>query len=235
MDQRSAAHQAPAGTDVSGGPAARPPSRAAVVRGVRILVGLTAGAAAIVFVYAVNRLLTDVPFNQLLRDPNQVAGVSPVVGALTVVGLFGWSAAAVLLMAAGWLRRSARAGDDRATFLLATGSLTLVALADDAYQLHERVLVDLTGVHEYLWYVLYAAVVAVWALVFRGRVRKAPPELFVAAALIAVSQVMDVAPDRLVRWEESLKLLGIGCFVAFAAVEFARTATAIREDRTGQL
>jgi len=182
--------------------------------------------------YAVNRALTDVPFQHLLRDPSHVTGTSPWIGALSFLGWSGWVAAAVLLLTGGWLRRRVHSRDRRGQFLMVTGSLTFGVVLDDALQLHERVLPDATGIGEDAWYLLYGFVLVVWAGLYRGELRAAPVELAVAAVLLGLSQlldVVDVARDiagagvpRAVIWEEGLKLIGIGFFVAFAVIELGR-------------
>jgi hypothetical protein len=175
-------------------------------------------------VFLANRLLTDVPFRNLLRDPGHVTNTSPVIGALTFVGWFGWTALAVLLLTAAWLRGRSAGNERRAAFLVATGILAVGALADDAFQLHEVVFVEFTGVHENGWYLVYLAAVVTWAMLFRDQLWPPGLELGVAAALLAVSQVMEVLPRDLVIWEESLKLLGIGWLVAFATREVRSAA-----------
>ena len=212
---------------------ARPRSRA-----VGITLGLLAGVLALAAVYIANRRLTEVPFPDLLRDPGQVTGASPWVGSLTFVGWFGWTAAAVLLFTAAWLRRRSSSGQKRATFLFVSGVLALVALADDAFQLHERVLVDATGVGERGWYAVWVAGVAAWVVTFRRQLAHPPAELALAAVLLGTSQIFDVGvidefadlrPWHRVSWEESLKLLGIGSFTAFAAREVGAAATVALE------
>lgn len=175
------------------------------------------------FLFAVNRVLTDVPFSHLLRDPNQVTDSSSLTGALSTVGLVGWTAAAVLLFTAAWLR-GRRGLDGRPTFLAVTGLLAMAAFVDDAYLLHERAFVGVTGGHEFVWYAVYVSIVGVWLVAFRAELRRAPVELLIAAVALAASQALDVAPGRYVLWEESLKLVGIGWFVAFAAREVASAA-----------
>jgi hypothetical protein len=201
---------------------------------------LGAGAACIGVVYLANRQLGDLPFQDLVRDPGHVIGASPWVGALAFVGWFGWTAAAVLLVTAAWLRRRAGRVDARAAFLIASGVLAVLAWADDAFQLHERVLVDATGVAERGWYVVWAAAVVAWVVAFRRQLARSPAELGLAAGLLGCSLAMDALPvvqdlverlpGRPVSWEESVKLLGIGSFTAFAAREVGAAATVGFED-----
>jgi hypothetical protein len=120
-------------------------------------------------------------------------------------------------------------------FLVTAAGLTALALADDAFQLHESVLVDATGLAERVWYVMWAAVVVVWVVAFRRDLVRSPAELALAAGLLATSQAIDAVPvledmvgrlpGRPLIWEESLKLLGIGSFTAFAAREVGAAAT----------
>ena len=155
--------------------------------------------------------LSDVPVSSLLRDPNAVLDGAFYVGLFSTAGIALWAAAAaicVLLLSAGV------EGQPR-TLLTAGAVVSLVAVVDDAYLIHETL-----PVREIVVFSLYGfvAVVLFWRawsyLIGRPNVSV----FVVSIVLLALSLMLDInvfpIPGARI-FEDIAKFLGIVAWVTF--------------------
>ncbi len=101
----------------------------------------------------------DIPAGDLFRDPTAVLNAPLYVGALSLVGLFLWTAAAALcFFTTARLWRSAAPRSER-TFFLGAGLLTTVLLLDDAFLFHESIAPHDLGISSSVVYAAYGTAV----------------------------------------------------------------------------
>lgn len=99
--------------------------------------GLTFGAAVSVLIAVVlASVLVPVDIDRLTSDIAQVAGVHPMSGAVSQLGLFGWCSAACVCAFAALILRG-RAVREHYLFMLYSALLSGWLLMDDAFLLHE--------------------------------------------------------------------------------------------------
>ncbi|NKB88807.1 MAG: hypothetical protein GKS06_11370 [Acidobacteria bacterium] len=101
-----------------------------------MLLAFAAAAVPIGFVVE-QRFVAGVPFDVLIRDVTQVAGLPPVTGALSQLGLLLWAAAAAICFFVAGINWTANPAVRR--FLVASAVFTTVLALDDTFLWHERV------------------------------------------------------------------------------------------------
>ncbi len=146
--------------------------------------GLLAVALA-VLVVAVVSVRNDMPFSTLTRDPLELAGLRWQTGLLYKLSLMVWGATAggCLVAAAVW--RRIRDAGGLARFLFASGVLMAVLAVDDAFQIRDEI-DDHLGIPEAGVFVVYAAVLCVFAIAFARMVLRTEYGVLVAAFAVAV-------------------------------------------------
>jgi hypothetical protein len=157
----------------------------------------------------------------LTRDPAQVLGAIPYVGAFALLTMLIWGAGAVVCLFTALVLWRAGAPPRERNYILGAGLLTTLLVVDDALLIHEQILPILLGITEkptYAAYVLLTAGLFVWFRDEVGRTRKWL--LFAALAWFAVSVAVDLAdPTSLLPqyylWEDGPKLLGIVTWVGY--------------------
>lgn len=137
--------------------------------------------------------LTEVAIAHLMGDTTSLARVPPYFGAVSVLGLFVWSAAiAVCLYSAALLRRLGARPEAR--FLALSGALTTVLLVDDGFLLHEHGWY--LGVPSTMVFLAYGLMVAVLFIRYRDVARAHVPGLLgLAVAFLGLSVVFDKLHD----------------------------------------
>jgi hypothetical protein len=213
------------GTKEGGSGAARPPRWNWAAAGLVLCVAAVLIGAALALHFWKGVALAD-----LTRDPVTTFQAAPYVGLLSQVGILLWAAAAtVCLFGARMLAGRAGVADVK-RFLFVSGLLTLVLGLDDAFLFHEE-FVPRVGVPQGLVFVVYGALLVLYAWRFAPVILKTEFALLVAAlAAFGVSLAVDVAhPEVLGRYllfvEDGAKLVGTLFWLAY----FARTgASAIK-------
>jgi hypothetical protein len=192
-----------------------------------LLLGVYAPAVAVLALAAAVAAWKGLDVGVLTRDPTQVLGAAPYVGALALLGTVLWGATAAVCLFTALLLRRARAPREEQRFVLASGLLTALLGADDALLLHEAVFPLLLGIGETPTYGLYVGLTAAYLLRFRRQVRAGRVALLLAAGGgFAVSVAIDLAEPRdllplYYLWEDGPKLLGIvswGAYLTSACV-----------------
>jgi hypothetical protein len=157
----------------------------------------------------------------LTRDPAQVLGAVPYVGAFALVAMLIWGAGATVCLFTALVLRRAGVPPREHNYVLCAGLLTTLLVADDALMLHEQILPILLGISEkptYAVYVLLTIALFVW---FRDVVRRTRVWLLYAAlAWFVVGVAIDLAdPVSLLPqyylWEDGTKFLGIVTWVGY--------------------
>ncbi len=181
-------------------------------------------AAIPLFVVAAMFIFQDVQISLMTRDPTGIAGIHPLSGFLSSLGvLLWWTAASVWLFCALMHRISGDA--PRARFALASGALSMYLGLDDLFQLHERIAPNHLGVPErwVLAAIVLSATLYLWH--FRHEIRRAQCGLLVAAvvflaASVAFDGVLASWAWRVKGWsyflEDGSKWVGICFWCGFA-------------------
>ncbi len=150
------------------------------------------------------------PLEQLVRDPMTVTGVcikaagtlmqardcaSVYFGLLSNLGILLWCASAAVCLFA-FLQVYHMSGRIRpGAFLLYAGIFTGVLLMDDLFMGHENVYPQHFGIDQRLTYAIYAALFALYLVVFRDDLLKSDPKiLLLSSVLFALSILMDQLP-----------------------------------------
>jgi hypothetical protein len=174
-------------------------------------------------------LLFGVSIPALTRDLSAVAGVNPLLGLLSTLGILIWSATAAVWLCTYIIAQGADLSQQR----LAASSVVLTAwLAfDDGFQFHEFLAPHYLHIAEN--WVLFGLLCAISAYLFtfRNQLRRTPYRLNWALGLLSASVIVDLlsesAEPLLGQWEyfveDGLKWAGIVGWLAFALGEFRRT------------
>ena len=161
-----------------------------------------------------------IPISALTRDPTAVAGVHPLTGLVSNLGILLWCASAALcLFSATVLHRT---GADRATHRLIfwAGIVTVVLLLDDLFLLHERIYPAVFGVGERAVFGVYGAMLLTYFSVYRNVLARTDPSLLVVAlACFGVSLIVDQGPESILPahllFEDGFKFLGIASWFGY--------------------
>lgn len=183
-----------------------------------LLVVLTAAFLPLAAV-ALAGVASTVDIPKLTRDVASIAGVHPLSGALSTLGLLVLAGSAWLWLFAVLLLPTHARRDD-VPFALATGLALCLLTVDDAFQLHEGLAPTYLGIPESMTVGALAALGATYIAVFRHRVLGAEAWPFaLAGMLFAASVFLDAVleprfwPDG--NWvylvEDGLKWAGIVC------------------------
>lgn len=167
-----------------------------------------------------------IPFGNASRDLAAIAGVHPLAGFLSNIGILLWCAAATVCLCAAYVAR--RRGDTRVSrFLFFSGLFTAVLLCDDFFLVHEQLAPSYLGLHEDVVVASYALALLCYAWVFRAEIwRTEFGLLFAAAAFFAVSIGLDALnPGGRYHLfiEDGAKLLGLANWLAY----YLRTSLAL--------
>ncbi len=179
-------------------------------------------------------LQRQVPYDELLLDPNNVAGVPWYTGLVSNLGILGWTTATATGFFGAWIAHYGGRGA-AGRMLLEGAVLSSLLLFDDLLQLH--VIVEpLFGVPKVVVYGLYATVALHWALTQHRELRRTPIALLVAAgAAFAVSVGLDQVPgltpllgsDRQLLAEDAAKFLGVLAWAEFFVLTSGAIVTSI--------
>lgn len=190
-----------------------------------------AGTAAIPLAgIAIARLLLPIKIPDMTRDVAAIAGIHPLSGILSSLGILFWWSSATLWLFAASLRRTCQ-GAAGVGFLVCPGLLSAYLGLDDLFQVHEYLVPTYLKVPEGAVYGVLALATACY--LWRYRRRLLAPDgalLLLALALLSGSVVVDAVLGpwlwRLKDWnyfvEDGLKWAGICFWTAFSVVRCAR-------------
>lgn len=175
-------------------------------------------------------LQRQVPYDELLLDPNNVAGIPWYIGLVSNLGILSWTTATVTAFFGAWI---ARYGNRQAASrMLAEGALlSTILLFDDLLQLHV-ILKPMFGIPKIAVYLVYLLVASHWIISQRGELRRTPFALLIAAAgafalSIGLDQIAVLVPwlsaNQRLLGEDAAKFLGVLAWAQF----FSLTSVAI--------
>ena len=169
----------------------------------------------------------------LSRDVASSAGVDPLHGLQSHLGVLAWWSAASVAVFAGWAARG-RALDERPRLLIWLGLLTAALAADDQLMVHEALAPYYLGIGERWVVAAYGVVLAAILIRFSAALRAGPglPLFASGLGLLALSVLVDLLQERWdSEWrvfvEDGFKLLGIAGWSAYlVGLAFAVLGTA---------
>lgn len=193
---------------------------------------ISAGTLGLIAFLAVS-LRVSLPM--VTRDITAIAGLHPLAGALSSLGILLWCAAAVACaFAAVVLGGSGRA--EEARFLAASAVLSAYLMFDDLFGLHEDLAARYLGFDENLVFAVLGIGVAAYFFAFRRVILTTSLDVLVAAvgflaASVAVDVFLESSLWRLGQWnyfvEDGLKWMGVAawaCYYVFTALAFTKRA-----------
>jgi uncharacterized membrane protein len=130
-------------------------------------------------------------YREIFNDPADTIHFNPFMGLVSMLGLFGWAAAAGIALLTYTVVRSRETALMR-RFFLAAGLFTVLLLADDAFMLHEEILPHGIGIRERYIKVGYLAIAAAFGLgFFKVLIRNNFSLLALVAIFFAASFLFD--------------------------------------------
>ena len=159
---------------------------------------------------------TDRPIADFTRDPSAALQTATCnawdcayIGFLSNLTLLVWAATAAVCFVVAYLVARQGLGRDLATAFLSFGAFTTILALDDAFQVHELVVVRVTASGEELMFGAYGLILAALLVRHRSFVLRTPFALAaLSGALLLTSAVFD-------RWVHGLHLIEDGAkFVA---------------------
>lgn len=159
------------------------------------------------------------------RDLSSLAGVHPLLGFLSSLGVLLWCASAALWLFASHLSSRRTPADREASFARHMGVLSVYLCLDDLFQIHENLAPKYLGIPDYAVYGMLG--VATLSIVWRARrvvLCRDAVLLLAALAVLGASAALDAVLGRwlwpLGQWaylvEDGLKWAGICLWIAFA-------------------
>lgn len=169
----------------------------------------------------------------MTRDVAAIAGIHPLAGALSSLGILGWWTSATLWLGGAMLNLH-HGNRDAALFCGATAILSSYLALDDLFQFHEHLAPTYLRIPEKAVLAALGLLVIAWLMRFRAEIMRSHAALLgLALGLLASSALLDTLLERqatrLGQWsfllEDGLKWLGICAWLSFC---FARFRTDIR-------
>lgn len=197
----------------------------------RLLLALYLPAAAALGAATLASIVTATPIADFTRDPADIVHASPFIGAISNLGILGWSATVGICLLAGLLLRAMRDTPRASRFFLGAATLTALLLLDDLFLLHERVFPLYFHIRQRYTYLLYAALVAGFLIGFRAVIRQHEQTLLILAFLFfGLSVGIDLLADHIATavpyyhlFEDGGKFLGIVSWLGyFGSLAFER-------------
>ena len=178
-------------------------------------------------VVLVLKVVGGIPFSQLTRDPISLAGLNPISGIVSNVGVLMWCVATTVNFFSAALL-SKRDEQKTVNFLIVSGVLSFILMIDDFFVLHES-LRDYFGIPENIIYVFYVMYLIFYFIKFNALIlNKGIAMLLLAFGFLGGSATLDMF-QKLIRYEipayffveDGLKLIGIASWMGyFVATSF---------------
>jgi hypothetical protein len=173
-----------------------------------------------------------VPLRQLTQDATTVLDGHFYVGIISSIGIVLWAAAATLCLFS-YAHLAHSEGSVLRPFLLASGLITALLLADDLFLIHDEIFPTYIGLPGEFFGLFYGAVMVVYLFVFRQLLLQSSYVILVAALVcFGLSVTVDVTyraltgifpQQHVLLVEDGAKLLGITLWTTFFAVVCAAT------------
>jgi hypothetical protein len=160
---------------------------------------------------------------QFLREPMATAGLHPLAGVFSNLGVLMWAASASICLFAGFTIRDSGQGEI-AGFLRSSGYLSAYLCCDDFFQVHEALIPTYLGIDEMYVYAAIATLVSMY-LVFFGRLILSTSYLIliIAIAFLSTSVAIDAVFEPMLHGlgqgriyiEDGTKFLGITAWCSY--------------------
>lgn len=160
----------------------------------------------------------------LTRDPIASAGMHPLTGVLSNLGIILWAAAASVCLFSTILLRKLKPHTVN-WFLFCSALLSAYLLFDDFFQFHETLAGMYLGVNEKLVLAVLGVSVMLYVYIFRKVILRTQWEmLLLAVSFLVISAATDAVLEPLVLWrlgdwnyilEDGPKWLGIACWCSY--------------------
>lgn len=179
-------------------------------------------------------LQRQVPYDELLLDPNNVAGIPWYTGLVSNLGILGWTTATVTAVFGAWIAHYGNR-PAAARMLLHGAVLSAVLLFDDLLQLHV-ILKPALGIPKIAVYIAYLAIAGWWVVSQWRELRRTRAELLVAAGAafaisIGLDQVAAIVPwltaSQRLLGEDAAKFLGVLAWAQFFTLTTSSIVTSI--------
>jgi len=179
-------------------------------------------------------LQRQVPYDELLLDPNNVAGIPWYTGLVSSLGILGWTTATVTAIFGAWIAHYG-SRPAAARMLLHGAILSAVLLFDDLLQLHV-ILKPALGIPKPAVYVAYLGIAGWWVASQWRELRRTRAELLVAAGAafalsIGLDQVAALVPwltdSQRLLGEDAAKFLGVLAWAQFFTLTSGSIVTSI--------
>jgi hypothetical protein len=159
----------------------------------------------------------EVPASKLTRDPAAIAGMHPLNGLLSNLGVLYWTATASICLFAALLLSTA---PDWRTFFLYYGLFTALLLLDDLFMLHDRILPATLNINEMTLLGIYVLILLFGLFSFSTQIRESNFILLLAALIFFNCSIMiDLVPEDWSHlhhfFEDGSKYVGISTWTAY--------------------
>ena len=179
-------------------------------------------------------LQRQIPYDELLLDPNNLAGVPWYTGLVSNLGILGWTTATATGFFGAWIAHYGNR-PAAASMLVKGATLSAILLFDDLLQLHV-IVKPLIGLPKVAVYGFYLAVALRWVATQHRELRRTRLELLVAAGgafalSIGLDQVEALTPwlssgQRLLI-EDAAKFLGVLAWAQYFVLTSGAIVTSI--------
>jgi hypothetical protein len=160
----------------------------------------------------------NIPYENLVRDPNAITGMPKYIGFISQFGVFLWFASVGICFMGYFLTRGIESVNQKSKYLLYFGIFSLMLGLDDAYMLHEEL--AHRGLYEEMFFGVYAVMLLVFILKFLKLFFQTYFILLVLSGFCLASSIaVDKYDHTLFLLDDSFKVSGI----VFWFVYFFRT------------
>lgn len=188
--------------------------------------------------------------NEISRDPLATAGLHPLTGAQSTVGVLIWWSAASICFATWAVLRHIEVSTALVRFFLWSGLVTAMLALDDQFQFHDKLAQDTFGLRERYVIAAYGVVLGAYFLAFRRVILRREPLLLGLAVVFAVLSVAGdlvsqqfveagepAGPGEVLNYaEDALKLLAIVSWSAYLirfSLASLRSPRQVEEEQAG--
>jgi hypothetical protein len=159
-----------------------------------------------------------IPYENLVRDPNAIAGMPKYIGFISQFGVFLWFASVGICFMGYFLIKGIESVNIKSKYLLYFGIFSLMLGLDDAYMLHEEL--AHRGLYEEMFFGVYAVMLLVFILKFLKLFFQTNFILLILSGFCLASSIaVDKYDHTLFLLDDSFKVSGI----VFWFVYFFRT------------
>jgi hypothetical protein len=178
-----------------------------------ILVMIYAFTTAVLTIVIFLGIEHDIELDHFTQDPSTIMNAPFYLGFFSYIGILFWAGTSTLCIFVRYMLPDIENFRRQKLFLLASGLLTMLMMADDLFLLHEEVFPKYLHIQEGIVYLIYVNVILYYLYNFRSEILKSEfLVLVVAFGMIGISQFVDELPMPLPEdsfLEDAIKLFGV--------------------------